>query len=95
MKNSKIRLSLMPLRILARTGSSGLFAPFCPLAFLLSAYQSEGWLVGAVGIELLELLKRRKLLILRNDKNEKHCTNAEPRYTAGTPIHRGHSLGVP
>src|SRR5712671_3507999 len=46
-----IRLSLVPLRIHARTGSSGLSAPFCPLAFLLSAYQSEGWLVGAVGIE--------------------------------------------
>jgi hypothetical protein len=28
-----------------------LSAPFCPRAFLLSAYQSEGWLVGAVGIE--------------------------------------------
>jgi hypothetical protein len=25
-------------------------APFCPRAFLLSAYQSEGWLVGEVGI---------------------------------------------
>ena len=36
----------------ARTGSSGLSAPFCPLAFLLSPDQSEGWLVGAVGIEL-------------------------------------------
>jgi hypothetical protein len=46
-----IRLSLVPLRIHARTGSSGLSAPFCPLAFLLSPDQSEGWLVGAVGIE--------------------------------------------
>ena len=27
--------------------------PFCPLAFLVSAYQSGRWLVGAVGIELL------------------------------------------
>ena len=44
-------VSLAPLRIHARTGSSGLFAPFCPLAFLLSPDQSEGWLVGAVGIE--------------------------------------------
>src|SRR6266566_4330757 len=44
-------VSLAPLRIHARTGSSGLFAPFCPLAFLLSPGQSEGWLVGAVGIE--------------------------------------------
>jgi len=46
-----IRLSLVPLKIHARTGSSGLSAPFCPLAFLLSPDQSEGWLVGAVGIE--------------------------------------------
>ncbi len=46
-----IRLSLAPLRIHARTGSSGLSAPFCPLAFLLSPDQSEGWLVGAMGIE--------------------------------------------
>src|SRR6266566_7827846 len=38
-------------RIHARTGSSGLFAPFCPLAFLLSPDQSGRWLVGAVGIE--------------------------------------------
>jgi hypothetical protein len=35
----------------ARTGSSALFAPFCPLAFLLSPDQSGRWLVGAVGIE--------------------------------------------
>jgi hypothetical protein len=41
-------------------------------------------LVGAVGIELLRALKTRKLLILRNDKMEKNCKNAEPRYTAGT-----------
>jgi hypothetical protein len=66
----------------------------------LQAYNAQhselmGWLIGAVGIELLELLKRRKLLILRNGKNEKYCTNAEPRCTAGTPIHRGHSLGAP
>src|SRR5436189_2377729 len=27
------------------------FAPFCPLAFLLSLYQSGRWLVEAVGIE--------------------------------------------
>jgi hypothetical protein len=47
----KVRLSLVPLRIHARTGSSGLSAPFCPLAFLLSLYQSGRWLVGAVGIE--------------------------------------------
>jgi hypothetical protein len=46
-----IRLSLVPLKIHARTGSLGLSAPFCPLAFLLSPDQSEGWLVGAVGIE--------------------------------------------
>jgi len=52
-----IRLSLVPLRIHARTGSSGLSAPFCPLAFLLSPDQSEGWLVGAVGIETTSLLE--------------------------------------
>jgi hypothetical protein len=54
----------------------------------------EKKLVGAVGSNYC-ILKRRKLLILRNGKNEKYCTNAEPRYTAGTPIHRRHSLGVP
>jgi len=48
----KIRSSLVPLRIHARTGSSGLVAPFCPLAFLLSLYQSGRRLVGAVGIEI-------------------------------------------
>jgi hypothetical protein len=59
-----IRLSLVPLRIHARTGSSGLFAPFWPLAFLLSTYQSGRWLVGAVGIEFTSLhSKSRK----RND----------------------------
>jgi hypothetical protein len=41
----------VPLKFFAQAGSSRLFAPFCPLAFSLSAYQSEGWLVGAVGIE--------------------------------------------
>jgi len=46
----KIRSSLVPLRIHARPGSLGLFAPL-PLAFLLSLYQSGRWLVGAVGIE--------------------------------------------
>src|SRR5882724_5085471 len=46
-----IRLSLVPLTIHARTGSSGLSAPFCPLAFLLGPDQSGRWLVGAVGIE--------------------------------------------
>jgi hypothetical protein len=45
--------SLSPLTILSHDepDSSGLFAPFCPLAFFLSAYQSEGSLVGAVEIE--------------------------------------------
>jgi hypothetical protein len=38
-------------RFNARTRSSSLSAPFCPLEFLLSDYQTEGWLVGAVGIE--------------------------------------------
>jgi hypothetical protein len=42
----------VPLRISVATGSSGLFAPFCPLAFLLCADHSGRWLVGAVGIEL-------------------------------------------
>jgi hypothetical protein len=35
----------------ARTGLSTESAPFCPRALLVSAYQSEGYLVGAVGIE--------------------------------------------
>jgi len=34
---SKIRLSLVPLRISARTGSSGLSAPFCPVAFFVKS----------------------------------------------------------
>jgi hypothetical protein len=44
--------SLAPLTILSLApDSSGLFARFCPLALFLSAHRSEGWLVGAVGIE--------------------------------------------
>jgi len=43
-----------------------------------------GWLVGAVGIELLEALRTRKLLILRKGKEEKNRRNAEPRYMWGT-----------
>src|SRR5437899_8076252 len=46
-----IRLPLVPLRIHVRSGSSRLFAPFCPLAFLLSPDESERRLGGAVGIE--------------------------------------------
>src|SRR6266699_1375678 len=34
-------VSLAPLRVHARTGSSGLFASFCPLAFLISPDQPE------------------------------------------------------
>ncbi len=44
-------------------------------------------LVGAVGIELLELirtLQTRRLLILRSDKREQNRKNAKPRYTRGT-----------
>ena len=37
------------------TGSSAESAPFCPRVFLLSAYRPEGWLVGAVGIEIASL----------------------------------------
>ena len=44
-----IRLSLAPPKIHARTGSSRLFAPFCPLAFLVSSHQSGRWLVGGGG----------------------------------------------
>jgi hypothetical protein len=43
-----------------RTGSSGLFAPFCPLVFLLSAYQSGRWLVGAVGIESTNCMETKE-----------------------------------
>ena len=52
--------------------------------FFQSVYQSEGWLVGAVGIELLRALKTRKLLILRNSKREKNCKNAGLRSTRRT-----------
>jgi hypothetical protein len=41
-----------------------LIAAFCRLAKLLSGSKQMGWLVGAVGIELLRPLKTRKLLIL-------------------------------
>ena len=47
----RIRLTLAPLKTNARTGSSGLFAPFCPRAFLLSVQSLRRWMVGAVGIE--------------------------------------------
>ncbi len=58
-----IRLSPVPLRKNTETGPSGESAPFCPRMFLLSAYRPEGWLVGAVGIELRAQLKARNLLI--------------------------------
>jgi len=61
-----------------RTGSSGLFAPFCPLAFMLSSYRSVGWLVGAVGIEPKALLTGRKLLTRLTAKI------AQLRYNPGT-----------
>jgi hypothetical protein len=70
-----IRLSPVPLRIHARTGSSGLSAPFCPLAFLLSPDQSEGWLVGAVGIGLKAVLELHKLLILQSAKTAETCNS--------------------
>src|SRR5258707_6767571 len=81
-----IRLSLVPLRIHARTGSSGLSAPFCPLAFLLSPDQSGRWLVWAVGIELKATLEAHKLLIPLNEKNAKKTGFAQVRYTAGTRV---------
>jgi len=61
-----IRLSLVPLRIHARTGSSGLSAPFCPLALLLSPDQSEGRLVGAVGIEQKTIPRVNQIRFLLN-----------------------------
>ena len=36
-------------------------------------------------IEPSSLLKTRKLFILRSDRTAKIATNAEVRYTAGTP----------
>ena len=41
-------------------------------------------LVGAVGIELRATLKKRKLLILLNEKNDKNTGLAQLRYTPGT-----------
>jgi hypothetical protein len=49
-----------------------LIAAFCRLDKSLSCCWEKGWLVGAVGIELLVALKTRKLLILRNGKGEKN-----------------------
>jgi hypothetical protein len=46
-----IQLSLVTLKITARTGFSGFICPSRPGVFLLNAYQSGRWLVGAVGIE--------------------------------------------
>jgi hypothetical protein len=67
-----------------------LIAAFCRLDKSLSCCWEKGWLVGAVGIELLRALKTRKLLILRNSKREKNRKNAEPRYMRGT--RKGSSL---
>jgi len=50
---------------------------------LVRATDSKELLVTAVGIELLIVLKTRKLLMLRNGKTEKNHRNAEPRYTRG------------
>jgi len=53
-----IRSSLVPLKEFTHDPeSSGSFAPFCPLAFLLSPDQSGRWLVGAVGIESTNCLE--------------------------------------
>ena len=38
-----------------------------------------------MGIELPDLFKTRKLFIVRFVESYKTDTNAEPRYTAGTP----------
>ena len=47
----------------------GVICPFCPLAFLLSAYQSGRWLVGAVGIESNDVRNFKDLRgMLRNTK---------------------------
>jgi len=61
-----------------------LIAAVCRLDKSLSCCWEKGWFVGAVGIELLEALKMRKLLILRNSKREKNRKNTKPRYTRGT-----------
>ena len=66
------------------TGPSGESAPFCPRVFLLSAYRPEGWMVGAVGIELKATVKSRKLLNLINAKTPKFYEFAEATYMPGT-----------
>lgn len=45
-------------------------------------------MVGAVGIELRVVLRTRKLLIVRNARNEKNVTFAQVRYTVGTQVDR-------
>ena len=77
----------------ARTGSSGLSAPFCSLAFLLSAYQSGRWLVGAVGIDTQSSSTapehRRAALLPRvcQGQGQGHATPVRD-------VHRGGSAGV-
>src|SRR6266404_8492555 len=61
-----------------------LIAAFCRLDKSLSCCWEKGWLVGAVGIELLRALKTRRLLILQNGKREKNRKNAEAKDTPGT-----------
>ncbi len=51
-----------------------------PMVALRYEWKSE----GAVGIELIVVLKGRKLLIPRKTKSEKNHKNAEPRYTGRT-----------
>ena len=47
---------------------------------------------GTVGIELLGVLKPRKLLIPLNAKNAKNTRFAEMRYTPGTPTGKSRTL---
>lgn len=97
---SRNRLSLVPPKLAYEPDHRTESAPFCPRAFLISVYQSNGWLVGAVGIGLKATLKIRKLLILLNAKNAKNIGFAQPRYTPGTrtllevPRHLNELLGA-
>jgi hypothetical protein len=59
-------------------------AAFCRLDKSLSHSEQMGWLVGAVGIELLDALKARRLLILLNRKNAENTEFAQRWYTRGT-----------
>jgi len=91
-----IRLSLVPLRIHARTGSSGLSAPFCPLAFLLSPDQSEGWLVGAVGIEFWSIIPKPLYCQYLTDTHRKaNRGQIEVKDSFGGSARLGFSLHAP